>query len=829
MPDATLSFTTWLKRQRRTLDLTQEEVAAKVGCALVTLQKIETGARRPSKQMAERLARTLGIPAAEQPAFIACARATYPDEAQPAPRTAARPRQAAAPAPRQHNLSQQLTSFIGREAEMGEVTRLLATTRLLTLTGAGGSGKTRLALEVAGGLVAGFPDGVWWVDLARLGDPELVPQAVAAALGLRPEAGRPLLDQLADFLQRRHLLLLQDNCEHLIAACASFADALLRSAPHLTILATSRQPLAIAGETIYRVPSLQIPDPAHPPPLPELARIEAVRLFAERGAAVSPGFSVAHDNGPAVAMICQRLDGMPLAIELAAARLKMLSVEELAARLDDRFRVLTDGSRTAPARHQTLRATMDWSYGLLEEAERVVLRRLAVFAGGWKLGAAEAICGGAGLRGEVLDLLAGLVDKSLVVAAWQGRPGHYNMLETVRQYALERLKESGDEASLRQAHADYFLALAEQAEPELFSPEQNTWLARLEEEHDNLRAAFTRLRRQDDPQPGLRLAGALWRFWEVHGHLAEGQAWLAEMLRRAGTAAEPAVRARALLGAGVCAYHQRDNAASVAQLTESLQLYRALGDRQGVARALYYSGWLALERGAFAEARALLEESAAIRREIGDRQGLSWALGRLGAIALWQGDFTTARPLLDQALALSRELNDKVAIVWWLQMLSLMLLGLGEIEQAQALAGEGALRCRELGDRRDLVGMLLTVGSAMLAMGDVDGARPHFHESLAVARDLGDKVMLSGALQAFGVFSMAESRPVEGLHAASAAHALGESIDFVPPKRSLDRTEPAVRRAFQTLGSAAAEAAWAKGRSMPLEHVIAEALGEATG
>jgi non-specific serine/threonine protein kinase len=372
MEQDSIPFGVWLKRQRRARDLTQEELASRIGCAPVTLHKIETGERRPSKQILERLAAILAISPDEQPAFVAYGRAVYPGVASPPPGAAP---EAPAGAPWQtpsrdlprHNLPVQLTSFIGREREIAEVGRLLAETRLLTLTGAGGCGKTRLALQVAGRLAPDFADGVWLVELASLYDPALVPQAVGAALGLRDQASRPMLDQLGDHLRSKRLLLVLDNCEHLIAACATVTDTLLRAAVGLKILVTSREPLAIAGETTYRVPSLETPDLEHLPPPASLAQFEAIRLFADRGAAALPGFAVSEARGPAVAEICCRLDGIPLAIELAAARVRTLPVEELRAHLGDRFRLLTGGSRTALPRQQTLQALIDWSWELLPE------------------------------------------------------------------------------------------------------------------------------------------------------------------------------------------------------------------------------------------------------------------------------------------------------------------------------------------------------------------------------------------------------------------------------------------------------------------------------
>ncbi len=370
-----------------------------------------------------------------------------------------------------NNLPHQVTSFIGREREMAEVKRLLAATRILTLTGPGGCGKTRLALRVAADLLEEFANGVWLAELAALSDSALVPQAVASALGVREESGRSLLATLADYLQPKQLLLVLDNCEHLIGACAPLAAALLRACPRLKILALSWEVLGIAEEVTYHVPALSLPDLRRLPSLEHLTQYEAVRLFIERAADALPTFAVTNQNARAVAQVCYRLDGIPLAIELAAARVKVLSVDQIAGRLDDRFRLLTSGSRAAPPRLQTLRATMDWGYDLLLEKERLVLRRLAVFAGGWTLEAAEAVCAGDGVEGfEVLDLLTRLVNKSLVSAEEQGEETRYRMLETVRQYAWEKLLESGEADVMRGRHRDWDQRMAERAEPEFHGP-----------------------------------------------------------------------------------------------------------------------------------------------------------------------------------------------------------------------------------------------------------------------------------------------------------------------------------------------------------------------
>ncbi len=429
-----------------------------------------------------------------------------------------------------HNLPVQLTSFVGREQEIAEVKRLLGTTRLLTLTGAGGVGKSRLAHQVGAELVEEYPDGVWLVELAALGDSALVPLAAASALGVAEQPGRPPIETVSDFLRPRSLVLVLDNCEHLLDACAVLADSLLRASRRLRVLATSRQALGMGGETAWRVPSLAMPDPARPATAEQLVSYEAARLFVERAKSALPTFGVTKDNAAAVAAVCWRLDGIPLAIELAAARVGMLTVRQIEARLDDRYRLLTGGSRTVLPRHQTLRGLVDWSHDLLSEPERVLLRRLSVFAGGWTLEAAEAVCAfgaGEGSCDDVLELLSELAAKSLVLADEQNGQMRYRFLETIRQYGAERLRASGEEAVVRDRHLEWFLALAERGEPELRGPDQVRWLDRLEAEHDNLRAALAWSQLESSSEraraAGLRLAGALSWFWRVHSQFSEGR------------------------------------------------------------------------------------------------------------------------------------------------------------------------------------------------------------------------------------------------------------------------------------------------------------------
>jgi predicted ATPase len=485
------------------------------------------------------------------------------------------------------NLPLQITSFVGRETEIAAVKRLLGTTRLLTLAGAGGCGKSRLALRVGEDVLRGFADGAWQVELAALSDPALIPQTVATALGLRDAAGRPLLDQLIDYLRGRSLLLILDNCEHLVAACAQFAETLLRLSPGLTILTTSRHVLGVTGETAWRVLSLAVPDLQSPPPLERLTHYEAVQLFIDRAGAAQPSLQVTTQNAPAVARICHQLDGIPLAIELAAARSRVFSVEQIAARLDDRFRLLTSGPRTALPRRQSLRATIDWSHDLLSEPERALLRRLSVFAGGWTFEAAEFVAAGEQVQPyAVLDLLTQLVDKSLVIAEERRGAVRYRLLETIRQYALERLRAAGEAEATRDRHLAYCLALAEEADPKLRGAESRLFLDRLEEEHANLRAALERaMASPDGGETALRLSGAPARFWWLRSHHDEGWRRLEHALARAPDAS--AARMKALHGAGYLAHHRRDSTPARELLGESLAIARARDDRWMVAWVLH--------------------------------------------------------------------------------------------------------------------------------------------------------------------------------------------------------------------------------------------------
>lgn len=652
-----------------------------------------------------------------------------------------------------HNLPAAISTFIGRQREVAQITRLLAEAPLVTLTGAGGSGKTRLALEVATNVLPGFPGGVWLVELASLSDPVLVLQSVASTLGVREAPGRPLLDTLRDYLQPKKLLLVLDNCEHLITACAQLAETLLRTTPNVRILATSREVLGIAGERTYRVPSLSCPDLKNLPPHDQLMSYEAIQLFVERAAASQPGIALTATSAIAVARVVHQLDGIPLAIELAAARTKTLSVDQIAERLGDRFRLLTGGSRTAMPRHQTLRATIDWSYELLPEPERALFRRLAIFAGDFTLQAVEAICAGEAIdRHRVLDLLTHLVDKSLVLVIATDGEARYRLLESIRQYGRERLYELAEDAAVRRRYLDWYVDVAETAEPELRGPRQLVWLERLEAEHDNLRAALDASLGEPSAESGLRLAAALHHFWAMRGYLSEGRDWLEGLLAPRNGESE-LTRARALYGAAILAAHQGDYKQATALCEEARVLYQAHQDMPGIAAVLTVQGNVARNQGDFTAARSLLEESVAIWRRVDDARGLADALTQFGILARSQGDYARARGLFEDSLALWRRVGDKWGLAASLTNLGLTVGNQGDYTQASALHEESLALRRELGDRVNLGGSLLSLGTVALNLGHYERAKELFEESLTLRREVGDKPNIAASLGNLGIIA----------------------------------------------------------------------------
>ncbi len=765
-----------------------------------------------------------------------------------------------------NNLPQQLTSFIGREKELAELQELLAKTRLVTLTGAGGCGKTRLGLQVAADCLERFPDGVWLVELAPLSDPTLVPQTVATVLGLKEEPTKPIRQTLTDHLRDRRLLLLLDNCEHLLDGCAQLADALVRQCPRLTILASSREGLGIGGEQAYRVPSLSLPDPKHAHTLASVAPFEAVQLFTDRALLASPDFQVTNQNASTLASVCYRLDGIPLAIELAAARVRSLSIEEINRKLDQRFHLLTRGSRTALPRQQTLRSLIDWSYDLLNVPEKRLLQRLSVFAGGWTLEAAERVCAEEGMEDwDPADVLTSLCDKSLVVAEKNSGRYRYRLLETVRQYARGRLLEGGGSETVRQRHRDYYLAFVEEVEPKLTAADQATWLWRLEEEHDNLRSALEWSRVEIGAEAGLRLCGALLWLWSMRGHFSEGRDWCARFLSRAGAEKRTSGRENALNAAGTLAWYQADYPAAMRLHEESLAIARELGDRGGIARSLnnlglvawdqgdYPSalalheeslsirrevgdrgqiarslnnlGLLAFEQGNYSDARALHQESLAIVRELGDRGGIAASLNNLGNVAIEQGDYPPAQALYQESLAIMRELGDRSGSANSLNNLGLVAYERGDYSAAHALLEEGLAIMRELGDRSGIATSLNTLGSVAFERGDYVAANALNRDSLTIRRALGERRTIATTLDGLADGAAALGSLLGAARIWGAAARLREDIGVALPPNERPRYEGRVAAARAVLGdNAAFDRAWQEGRALTLEQAVELAL-----
>lgn len=650
------------------------------------------------------------------------------------------------------NLPTPMTSFVGRAREAADVKRMLSGARLLTITGTGGAGKTRLALKVASELLPEYPGGVWFVDLATLADPTLLPASVAAALGVREEPGRDLMSTLLDFIQPLKMLILLDNCEHMVRQCAALADTLLRACPALQILATSLMPLGIEYEVAWRVPSLSMPDSAWLPPLEVLPRYEAVRLFVERARLRRPDFDLTPNNAASVVQLCHSLDGLPLAIELAAARVRVLSVEQIVARLDERFRLLTSGTPapTGAHRQQALTTLMDWSYDLLAEPEKSLLRGLSVFAGSFALEAVIALWSADLDEFEVIDLLTRLVDKSLVVVEERRGDARYRLLETIRQYAAGKLTASGEARDLQRRHRDWYMGLAEASQSELLSPRQGEWLERLEWEHDNLRAAIAwSLKSDPNSTAALRTTGALVWFWYFRGYLTEGRNYLAAALALPGSQQRIQDRAKGLNAAGALAYLQSDYAPARAQLEDALSVGREVGDRRNTAFSLSFLGQV-LTRQGDPSGEELCAQGMELFREIGDTWGLALALDFLGEMAWARGDDARAMDLHDESLALYRELGDKWGIALEISNFGRVALRRGDYEQARARLEEALVLQREVGDQWSVAWTLHNLGDAARCSGDIGSAGTLYQESMDLFEKLGEKWGFASSLHMMG-------------------------------------------------------------------------------
>ncbi len=882
------SFGQWLRKHRRGLDLTQNELARRAGCAAITIKKLEADQLRPSKELAQAVLRQLGAAPDELEALVRFARGgTAPSSWSPAPPKG--------------NLPAQLTSFIGREREVAQIRKAISEHRLVTLTGVGGTGKSRLSLEVAAQLEGEFPDGIWLVELAPVSDPAVVSQAAVSVLGLSDRPGRQPLEILTDYLAGKRLLLILDNCEHLLDECGRVAQALLQAASTVRVLATSREPLNIAGEQAYRVPSLEIPNVQELPRHERLREVESVRLFVDRAVLVSPGFVLTEKNGAAVAQVCYQLDGIPLALELAAARLGSLSLDVLVSHLGDRFRLLTGGSRTALPRHRTLRAAIDWSYELLSAPEQLLLQRLSVFRGGCTLEAAEAASTGQGIeRVDVLDLLSGLVRKSLLLLDERGR---YRMLETVRQYAAEKLSESGGTEAARARQLEYMLELAEQAEPQVRGPDQLRWLDRLDAELDNLRAAIG-WAEQQDAESFLRLASALWRFWDTRVGNSEVIEWLDHGLAgadpvskvyRARAAARlahlhftyvtnkaPLVLAKtayglsmesgdsfsqalALLGLAqanfgdnqkqACAYAEQALALSEgaadhwiavlalevlaeesidrsdllpagAYYQRALNEARLSGDGRLIITALGFCSWLAAVQGDWQRSESLDREAWSIAVSLGDKRNVAFCRMNMGLDAICREDYPEAECLLDEACELARATGSRFN-------LGVALVNVPEIEFVLGNADRLLQRAQAALDlwqeEGDLIGVAWSefyLGEGYRLKGEFGSAESHLRKSLSLFRTANWRDGSCSCLEPLGYVALSTGLPARAVRLLGARAALGHisTVDEFPQR--VREREKRLAEARDQLDAQAFDAAWAQGQGMSEEQMWAYALEE---
>jgi non-specific serine/threonine protein kinase len=732
----------------------------------------------------------------------------------------------APPSGPEHNLPQQLTSFIGRGKESAQIEQLLAANRLVTLTGAGGCGKTRLALHVAGTLLDRYPDGLRLVELAPLSDPTLIVPALARALAVQEQAGRDLAETVVEWLESRQQLLLLDNAEHVLDACARRVETLLRRCPRLVVLVTSRERLGIAGELTYGVPSLSVPEARRETTRDDALAFEATRLFVERARLQRPEFDITDKDAAALASICRRLDGIALAIELAAPRVRMMSLEELGRRLDDRFGVLTGGSRTALPRHRTLRALIDWSHELLNRAETAVLRRASVFAGGWTLEAAEHVCGVDGVdRADVLELLTSLTDKNLVSAETRANETRFGMLETVRHYAQDRLRESGEEESMRDRHVEVFLSMAGRLlDPTQKDSELQAKLLRLDREHDNVRAALAWCEVAPGRSvAGLALAGELHWFWRMRGHYGEGRDWIARLLVIAPDSEQHDAHASAFHAAGALASLQGDYAAAEVRHRQALAIWRQLNNRRGISRSLNSLGSIASSRGELSAARDLYEEALSIAREIGDRRSVSMGLQCLGTVAHDAGDYAAAQALLEECVSASHDIGA------WREAVALSELGAvkhaqGNLEAARSMLLDALEGQRELGDRPGIAKTLIRLAIVSHDARDIAAARAQLGEALDTLPS-GDTLSRVTWLDAFAGLSVEFASATGAARLWGCAQRSREEIGSPMPMPERDRHERLVAAARSALrDDAAFELAWNVGRSWALDEALRHAL-----
>jgi predicted ATPase/DNA-binding XRE family transcriptional regulator len=848
----TISFGTWLRQKRRSLDLTQKAFADQVGCAEITVRRMEADEYKPSNELALVLFEKLGIPESERPQWARFARGLAEYPIHPISYQARE---------QKTNLPIPLTSFIGREKDIERIQHRLDAHRLVTLIGVGGIGKTRLSQQAANQLINNFANGVWLVELAALNDPMLVPQSVATVFDIQPGANdRVLIETLIYFFRAKTILLILDNCEHLLDACAELAEQLLKSCPNLKILATSREALGIIGEALYQVPSLTIPDTQQNPPVENLNVYESIRLFNERAQLVQMDFALTIENASSITQICSHLDGIPLAIELAAVHIQTLSPEQIAKQLDQCFRILTGGSRTALPKYQTLQASIDWSWHLLHEAEQILLRRLSVFAGGFIADAASQVCSVGGIESrDVLGVLSQLVQKSLVVENQvSGREKRFRLLETIRQYAREKLVGSGEEENIRTQQLKYYSQLLERAEPEFKTPAQIEWNEYFHEERDNIRVALE-WACIADVEAGLYISGRLWRYWEDFD-LREGEHWLRKFLEAPESHNYPRARAKALYAYGIILHLTRQNSLLEKAAQECLALNRANGDQHGEIDGLILLGrfmWAShnIERATelYQQALDLSEslgdvwrkafalghlgwlgknwdfywrETITLVRKQGDLRLLQDVLGYLGYFEVLNGDIESAQRNLDEASQLSRTSKLRRSMGHVLRALSRIETIKGNFEKAYALVEEDMDTTMKLGHRGDYLWNRALMGHLNVRLGNIPKAREIFAETTREALIDKDDGGVVSPLE-----GMASLYVALGKHEIAAEligwvdTTLEKNHEFRMPLEQAD-VDKIIAACIAMMGEVAFSEVYEEGKKMTLNEAVALALSE---
>jgi non-specific serine/threonine protein kinase len=862
--DEIQSFGKWLRHRRRGLDLTQEEFAHKVGCAPITIRKLEGDKMRPSKQLAESLSRSLGIPPSQREEFVQFARATGFETSQRPLldiSTEGNGQISVSSLSNKHrtNLPAPIATFIGREKEQADLLYLIMKNRLVTVTGTGGIGKTRLSLQVGQKLLSEYPEGVWFIALEAISDPALVPKTAASVFDIREGAERPVMETLVNILRSKDALLILDNCEHVLNACAALISALLTSCPSIKILATSREPLGIIGEAVYRVPSMKLPNAQES--LDSFRDSESVRLFEERAQLVQFDFSLTLENASSMACICQRLDGIPLAIELAAAKVNMLSVQQIADQLHNDFVLLARAGHTALPRHQTLRAAIDWSYNLLTPSEKVLSRRLSVFVGGWTVNAAESVCSDELLRSEeVLILLEQLINKSLVIKEETGGEARYRFHETIHQYMTQNLSEAGEEQVIRTRHLKYFLKLSKRIEPGLVSSQQMEWISRTKVESHNIRASLEHAVKAD-VEAGLYIISSLGDFW-MDFDCREAVHWLTELLQKPESkkyrharakalctqseflfllekykdAQDAAEASLALFQAIGDRYGQADSLISLGQIfilgsvadprkgvglvEQALTLARSLGDSRRQATALNVLGW---DHRDFKRAFVYWREATTLYRQVGHWDGLAHNLSSLGLFLLMDGQLAAAQKCLDEANSLFQQLN--------IQRRSHLLSGLGQIallsgdfEQARACFQEDARINNELGSRIDYLWAMSRLGFAELRTGNIIRARQIFAESAQSFQKDGSKIGVIFALEGMSNLYIAIGKAIIAARLIGWTDAMRREIGDTRPRLEQVEIEKVIAACIDKLGKEEFSNAYEDGNKLTLDQAVAHAL-----